>query len=64
MVLNRVPPEAARSRTPPACRSSSATAKAFVTSVMAGLGVVESEARSAAADEVRALAEDVSKRLG
>ena len=29
-----------------------------------GLGVVESEARSAAADEVRALAEDVAKRLG
>ncbi len=34
------------------------------TGLTAGLGVVESEARSAAAVEVRALAEDVARGLG
>ena len=73
MVLNRVPArgrsiEDARSAMQelgaPCLPTQLGNRQAFVTSVTAGLGVVESEARSAAADEVRALAEDVAKRLG
>lgn len=73
LVLNRVPPrgrsiEEARAALlelgAPALASQLGNRQAFVTSVTAGLGVVESEARSAAADEVRALAEDVARRLG
>lgn len=72
MVLNRVPArgrsiEEARTALlelgAPALSTQLGNRQAFVTSVTAGLGVVESEGRSAAADEVRALAEDVAKRL-
>ncbi len=73
MVLNRVPPrgrsiEDARGALMElgvealACQLGNR--QAFVTSIAQGLGVVESEPRSASADEVRALAEDVAKRLG
>lgn len=73
MVLNRVP---ARARTLEDARTAIAelgaealehelgNRQAFVSSVAQGLGVVESEPRSPAAEEVRALAEDVARRLG
>lgn len=72
MVLNRVPP---RGRAIDEARAALAdlgamalehqigNRQAFVASVAQGLGVVESEPRSAAADEVRALAQDVAQRL-
>ena len=72
LVLNRVPPrgrsvEEARQALmelgAPALETQLGNRQAFVTSVAAGLGVVESEPKSASADEVRALAEDVAKRL-
>jgi chromosome partitioning protein len=73
MILNRVPP---RGRSIEEARSEIAklgaealgcqlgNRQAFVSSVAVGLGVVESEPRSAAAEEVKALAEDVARRLG
>lgn len=73
MVLNRVPArgrsiEEARNALQelgaPCLPTQLGNRQAFVTSVTAGLGVVESEGKSAAADEVRALAEDVARRLG
>ena len=73
MVLNRVPPrgrsiEEARGALmelgAEALGCQLGNRQAFVTSIAQGLGVVESEPRSAAADEVRALAEDVARRLG
>lgn len=72
LVLNRVPPrgraiEEARHALAelgaPALATQIGNRQAFVTSIAQGLGVVEAEPRSAAADEVRALAEDVAKRL-
>ena len=72
LVLNRVP---ARGRTIEDARQAMTelgaesaavqlgNRQAFVTSVAQGLGVIESEPRSAAADEVRALAEDIARRL-
>ena len=73
LVLNRVPPrgravEEARQALAelgaPALANQLGNRQAFVTSIAQGLGVVESEPRSAAADEARALAEDVARRLG
>ncbi|MGD9511877.1 MAG: ParA family partition ATPase [Geminicoccaceae bacterium] len=73
LVLNRVPPrgraveEARQALTElgaPALGIQLGNRQAFVTSIAQGLGVVESEPRSAAADEVRALAEEVVRRLG
>lgn len=73
MVLNRVPPrgrsvEEARHAIVElgvqALEHELGNRQAFVTSVAQGLGVLESEPRSAAALEVRALAEDVVRRLG
>jgi chromosome partitioning protein len=73
MVLNRVPP---RGRSVEEARhaihdlgveafaSSLGNRQAFVTSVAQGLGVLESEPRSPAAEEVRVLAQDVVRRLG
>ena len=72
LVLNRVPPrgraiEEARHALAelgaPALATQIGNRQAFVTSIAQGLGVVEAEPRSAAADEVRALAEDVANRL-
>ena len=72
LVLNRVPPrgraiEEARHALAelgaPALAAQIGNRQAFVTSIAQGLGVVEAEPRSAAADEVRALAEDVANRL-
>jgi chromosome partitioning protein len=72
LVLNRVPPrgraiEEARQALmelgAPALGTQLGNRQAFVSSIAQGLGVVESEPRSAAADEVRALAEEVVKRL-
>lgn len=72
LVLNRVPPrgravEEARQALAelgaPALANQLGNRQAFVTSIAQGLGVVESEPRSAAADEARALAEDVARRL-
>ena len=72
LVLNRVPPrgrsvEEARQALmelgAPALETQLGNRQAFVTSVAVGLGVVESEPKSASADEVRALAEDVARRL-
>ena len=72
LVLNRVPPrgraiEEARHALAelgaPALVTQIGNRQAFVTSIAQGLGVVEAEPRSAAAEEVRALAEDVAKRL-
>jgi chromosome partitioning protein len=72
LVLNRVPPrgraiEEARQALmelgAPALGTQLGNRQAFVTSIAQGLGVVESEPKSAAADEVRALAEDVARRL-
>lgn len=73
LLLNRVPPrgraiEEARQALmelgAPALGTQLGNRQAFVTSIAHGLGVVESEPRSAAADEVRALAEEVARRLG
>ena len=73
LVLNRVPPrgravEEARQALAelgaPALANQLGNRQAFVTSITQGLGVVESEPRSPAADEARALAEDVARRLG
>lgn len=73
LVLNRVPPrgravEDARQALgelgAPSLTARLGNRQAFVTSVAQGLGAVESEPRSAAAEEVRALAEDVVRRLG
>ncbi len=73
LVLNRVPPrgravEEARQALAelgaPALANQLGNRQAFVTSIAQGLGVVESEPRSPAADEARALAEDVARRLG
>jgi chromosome partitioning protein len=73
LVLNRVPPRArsveeARQAIvelgAEAMTAELGNRQAFVTSVAQGLGVLESEPRSAAAEEVRALAEDVVRRLG
>lgn len=73
MVLNRVPP---RGRSVEEARhaihdlgveafaSSLGNRQAFVTSIAQGLGVLESEPRSPAAEEVRVLAQDVIRRLG
>ena len=73
LVLNRVPP---RARSVEEARhaivelgaealgAELGNRQAFVTSVAQGLGVLESEPRSAAAEEVRALADDVVRRLG
>ena len=47
----------------PALATQLGNRQAFVGSIAQGLGVVESEPRSAAADEVRALAEEVAQRL-
>ena len=72
LVLNRVPPrgraiEEARQALmelgAPALGTQLGNRQAFVASIAQGLGVVESEPRSAAADEVRALAEDMARRL-
>lgn len=72
LVLNRVPPrgraiEEARHALmelgAPALGTQLGNRQAFVSSIAQGLGVVESEPRSAAAEEVRALAEEVVKRL-
>jgi chromosome partitioning protein len=72
LVLNRVPPrgrsvEEARQALAelgaPALAAQLGNRQAFVTSIGHGLGVVESEPKSASADEVRALAEDVAQRL-
>jgi chromosome partitioning protein len=72
LVLNRVPPrgrsiEEARHALAelgaPALTAQIGNRQAFVTSVAQGLGVIESEPRSASAEEVRALAEDVAGRL-
>jgi chromosome partitioning protein len=73
MVLNRVPPrgrsiEEARGEImklgAEALGTQLGNRQAFVSSVAQGLGVIESEPRSAAAEEVRALALDVMRRLG
>ena len=73
LVLNRVPPrgravEEARQALAelgaPALANQLGNRQAFVTSIAQGLGVVESKPRSPAADEARALAEDVARRLG
>lgn len=73
MVLNRVPP---RGRTvdearhaigelrAPALTAQLGNRQAYVACTGLGLGVVESEPRSAAAEETRALAEEVLLRLG
>jgi chromosome partitioning protein len=73
LVLNRVPP---RGRSVEEARvaigelgaealgSQLGNRQAFVSSIAQGLGVIESEPRSAAAEEVRALALDVARRLG
>lgn len=73
LLLNRVPP---RGRSIDEARGAIADLGAeamagqlgnrqvFVTSITQGLGVVESEPRSAAAEEVRALASEVIARLG
>jgi chromosome partitioning protein len=73
LVLNRVPP---RARSVDEARAAIGelgaealahqlgNRQAFVSSVAQGLGVVESEPRSSAAEEVRSLAEDVVRRLG
>lgn len=72
LLLNRVPPrgravEEARQALlelgAPALATQLGNRQAFVGSIAQGLGVVESEPRSAAADEVRALAEEVAQRL-
>ncbi|MFO1047625.1 MAG: ParA family partition ATPase [Geminicoccaceae bacterium] len=72
LLLNRVPPrgravEEARHALlelgAPALATQLGNRQAFVGSIAQGLGVVESEPRSAAADEVRALAEEVAQRL-
>lgn len=72
LLLNRVPPrgravEEARQALlelgAPALATQLGNRQAFVASIAQGLGVVESEPKSAAADEVRALAEEVAKRL-
>jgi chromosome partitioning protein len=72
LVLNRVPPrgrsiEEARHALAelgaPALTAQIGNRQAFVTSVAQGLGVIESEPKSASAEEVRALAEDVAGRL-
>lgn len=72
LLLNRVPPrgravEGARQALlelgAPALATQLGNRQAFVGSIAQGLGVVESEPRSAAADEVRALAEEVAQRL-
>lgn len=73
LVLNRVPP---RGRSVEEARQAIlelgampleptlGNRQAFVASVAQGLGVLESEPKSAAAEEVRALAADVARRLG
>jgi chromosome partitioning protein len=72
LVLNRVPPrgrsiedarQALAEMGAPALTAQLGNRQAFVTSVSLGLGAVESEPRSPAAAEVRALAEDVAGRL-
>lgn len=72
MVLNRVP---ARGRSVEEARTAIGelgvealatelgNRQAFLNSVSQGLGVLESEPKSAAAEEVRALAEDLARRL-
>jgi chromosome partitioning protein len=73
LVLNRVPPrgrsvdEARLAIADLACGALDAhlgNRQAFAGAVARGLGVVESEPRSPAADEARALAEEVTRRLG
>ncbi|MEK0081582.1 ParA family partition ATPase [Benzoatithermus flavus] len=73
LVLNRVPPrgrsvEEARSAIgefgAEALACQLGNRQAFVSSIAQGLGVIESEPRSAAAEEVRSLAEDIVRRLG
>ena len=73
MVLNRVPPrgrsvEEARTAIvdlgAEALEHELGNRQAFVASVAQGLGVLESDPRSPAAEEVRALADDVVRRLG
>jgi chromosome partitioning protein len=73
MLLNRVPPrsrmvEEARDAIADlgaqAMRGQLGNRQVFVTSISQGLGVIESEPRSAAAEEARALAEEVVEKLG
>lgn len=73
LVLNRVPPrgrqlaevtDAIAAEGLPLARTTLGNRTAFATSIGRGQGVVESEPRSVAADEVRALAAEVLARLG
>lgn len=73
LVLNRVPPrgksvdEARVAIDDLACRALDAhlgNRQAFAGAVARGLGAIESEPRSPAAEEARALAEEVMRRLG
>jgi chromosome partitioning protein len=73
MVLNRVPPRgrsleeataAMRELGAPALAARLGNRQAFVASIGQGLGVVESEPKSAAAEEALALAREVGDRLG
>jgi chromosome partitioning protein len=72
MVLNRVPPRgrsldeataAMRELGAPALGARLGNRQAFVASIGQGLGVVESEPKSAAAEEAQALAREVGERL-
>jgi chromosome partitioning protein len=72
MVLNRVPPRgrsldeataAMRELGAPALEARLGNRQAFVASIGQGLGVVESEPKSAAAEEAQALAREVGGRL-
>jgi chromosome partitioning protein len=73
LVLNRVPPRgrsleealaAMRELGAPALEARLGNRQAFVASIGQGLGVVESEPKSAAAEEALALAREVGGRLG
>jgi chromosome partitioning protein len=73
LVLNRVPPrgraideakEAIAELACPALDAHLGNRQAFVGSVARGLGAVEADPRSLAADEARALAAEVARRLG
>lgn len=73
LVLNRVPPRvrsveearaAIRELGAQALAAQLGNRQAFITSIAQGLGVVESEPKSTAAEEVRALSEEVVRRLG
>lgn len=72
-VLNRVPPRARsvdeglaaiRELGAGTLESRLGNRQAFVAAVSQGLGAIESEPRGAAADEARALADEVARRLG